>query len=461
MLLKTFFRVFLFLVLTALPISAQSKILGNWEGILVAGPQKLKLIIHVSQDSSGLKGTLDSPDQGAFGIPMSSTEIIGDSLKVKNTGMGLTISAVYQSEKDSLYSDFMQGGAQFKMTMGRSTSVYKFNRPQLPKEPFPYKIEEVTFINKNADGIKLAGTFTIPDNVKNPPAVILISGSGPQDRDEKIMEHQPFLVIADYLSRNGIAVLRYDDRGVAKSEGNFGTATSYDFSTDAEAALEYLRTRKEINTDKIGLIGHSEGGMIAPMVASRNNNTAFIVLLAGPGITINKLMLKQLEDYTSAAGAPKEEIEKMLILNDSVFTAIRKIEDKAMLTERLREILKQQNYADGNKEQAEGFIQSRISPWFSYFIRFTPSEYLEKVKCPVLALNGELDKQVNAEMNLEGIRTALNKAENTDFTIQAFKGLNHLFQEATTGNESEYIQIEQTFSPQVMEVISKWILKRF
>lgn len=455
--------VFFGIILTALSAVSsygQTKFLGNWEGVLVAGPQKLKLIIHVTEDSTGYKGTLDSPDQGAFGIPLTSTEIKGDSLTVKNTGMGLTISAAYMSGKDSLYSDFVQGGAKFKINWGRSTSVYKFNRPQTPKPPFPYKSEEVVFVNKKANDIKLAGTLTIPDNVKNPPAVILISGSGPQDRDEKLMEHQPFLVLADHLSRNGIAVLRYDDRGTAKSEGNFGGATSYDFSTDAEAALEFLRTRTDINISKIGLVGHSEGGMIAPMVASRNKNVNFIVLLAGPGITPDKLMLKQLEDYARGANAPEAEIEKMLNVNRTVFTAMRESNDNVSVESKLKNELKEQNFANGNQDAINNFISSRLSPWFAYFIRFNPSEYLEKVECPVLALNGDLDKQVNAEMNLEGIRQSLTKGGNKDFTIKSLEGLNHLFQEAKTGLESEYIQIEQTMSPKVLEAVSEWIGKR-
>lgn len=450
----------LLFLMTAVGYS-QSVIPGNWEGTLIAGPQKLKLIIRITTDSAGHKTTLDSPDQGAFGIPLTSTEIKGDSLIVKHKQMALTISALYKAETDSLYSDFEQGGARFKMNWGRSTTEYKFNRPQKPKGPFPYKSEDITFENKNAGNIKLAGTLTIPDNVKNPPAVILISGSGPQDRNEKLLEHEPFLVLADHLSRNGIAVLRYDDRGVGSSEGNFGSATSYDFSLDAEAAFEYLKTRKEVNINNLGIVGHSEGGMIAPMIASRNKDVSFIVLLAGPGVNCDKLLLKQLEDYALAANAPSSEIETMLKMNKIVFDELRESQDNSGLEEKLLDSLRKHNYAEGNEQVLRQFLQSRLSPWFSYFIRFTPSQYLEKVTCPVLALNGDLDKQVNSEMNLSGIEETLKKAGNKDYTVKSLPGLNHLFQEAQTGNESEYMKIEQTFSPSALEIVSGWINEKF
>ncbi|MGE5458228.1 MAG: alpha/beta hydrolase family protein, partial [Methanococcaceae archaeon] len=321
--------------------------------------------------------------------------------------------------------------------------------------------EEVVFVNKNAKDIKLAGTLTIPEKVKNPPAVILISGSGPQDRNEKIFEHEPFFVLADYLTRQGIAVLRYDDRGIAKSEGEFKSATSYDFSTDAEAALEFLRTRTDIDINKIGLIGHSEGGMIAPMVASRNKNTAFIILLAAPGVTIDKLMMKQTEDIALGRNIPAEEIQNMLKMNKAVYAAIRGTEDEITTENKLKDVLAKNNFAGGNKEASDSFIKSMLSPWFSYFIRFTPEVYLQKVKCPVLALNGDLDKQVDATMNLEAIREVLKRENNPDFSLQYLHGLNHLFQEAKTGSETEYAFIEQTMSPQVLEAIGSWIHKRF
>lgn len=452
---------FLFLAALNLQLSAQNKLFGNWEGILSAGQQKFRLIIHVSQDSSGVKTTLDSPQQNAFKIPMESTAVSGDTIIIKDKKSGIIITGLYRSASDSIYSNFAQSGARFSMKWGRTSATGIFNRPQTPKAPFPYKSEEVTFANPRAGNIKLSGTLTLPPNVKNPPAVILISGSGPQDRNEQIFAHEPFLVLSDYLSRNGIAVLRYDDRGIGKSEGIFDWSTTYDFSSDAMAAVEYLKGRSDIDTKKIGLIGHSEGGLIAPMLASKDKSVAFIILLAAPGVSIDKLMLRQARDIAEIRNAPQIEIDKIQETNGAVFDLIRNSPENSPLDSAVVGLLKKHNYAGGNEVACRNFAQTILSPWYRNFIRMTPQEYLEKVKCPVLAINGDLDKQVNARMNLDAIRSALNKSGNKDVTIQTMNGMNHLFQEAKTGADTEYVQIEQTMSPLVLDMISKWIHDRF
>lgn len=455
-------RYFFFLLLLA-PVNtpAQSLLTGNWEGLLTAGNTKLKLILHVRQDSTGLKTTLDSPDQSAFNIPMSRTTISGDTLKISDSKTGVAITAIYQRDKDSLYSDFTQFGARFHINWGRSTATYTFNRPQTPKPPFPYRSEDVTFLNPKAN-IRLAGTLTVPEGVKNPPVVVLISGSGPQDRNERLLEHQPFLVLSDHLSRNGVAVLRYDDRGIGLSEGNFTSATTYDFASDAGAALEFLRKRTDIDTNKIGLLGHSEGGMIAPIIASANNKTAFIILLAGPGVEIDKLMLKQSEDIALGNNLSRKETDKILHLNRLIYKAIRDTRDTTALLDKLAGILVKENFAGGRIEDCREYARTYfMSPWFVEFVRFSPSKYLQRIKCPVLAVNGSLDKQVNSKMNLSAIRKALTKAKNKDFTVIEMPQLNHLFQEAKTGNQAEYLQIEQTMSPKVLDTVTEWIRKRF
>ncbi len=449
-------------MLTAMPLKAQKNATGDWEGLLNAGSRKIKIILHTREDNGTVKSAMDSPDQGAVNIPLAETVIKGDSLIITDKKMGLTIAGLYNSSADSIYGSFIQRGGNIKINFGRSLITgFKLNRPQTPKPPFPYKSEEVYFVNKKANSIRLAGTLTIPDGRKNPPVAVLISGSGPQNRNEKGFDHEPFLILSDYLSRNGIAVLRFDDRGVAQSEGDFSKATSYDFSTDAEAAVEYLKTRNDIDTKKIGLIGHSEGGLIAPMTAARDKDVAFVISLAGPAVTIDNLMLKQIEELAKSEKRPAKDIEKLLNMNREVFGLIKDIKDDAQLEKGVREVLLKYNHANGDKGTQDAFVKRCLSPWFRYFISYNPAPALEEVKCPLLAINGTLDKQVDAEMNLTGMKNALERGKNRDFTVNYLPGLNHAFQEAKTGDVSEYRLIEQTMSLTALNTIVKWINERF
>jgi pimeloyl-ACP methyl ester carboxylesterase len=449
-------------VLCSIQAMAQSKIIGDWEGLLNIGSKKIKIIIHVKSEANVLKTFMDSPDQGAINIPIEQTVITNDSMIISDAKKGITIKGNYKQENDSISANFIQGGGNIPIAFGRSSvKGFVLNRPQTPKPPFPYLVEDVVFVNRTANNIKLAGTITIPKDIKKPCVAILISGSGPQNRNEKAFDHEPFLVLSDYLSRNGIAVLRFDDRGTAQSEGDFKSATSYDLSTDVEAAFEYLLTRNDIDKEKIGLIGHSEGGLIAPLLAARNDKIAFVISLAGPAVEIDKLMLKQIEDLAVSESNTTEQIKSRLDLNSEVFTAIKSIDEVTQLEIKTREILTKNSFANNDKKSHDNFIKRITSPWFRYFIRYNPRVALEKIHCPVLAINGNLDKQVNAEMNLEAMRTALTKANNPDFTIQYLPGLNHGFQEAKTGNVAEYTMIEQTMSPLVLETVAKWIRKRF
>jgi pimeloyl-ACP methyl ester carboxylesterase len=337
-------------------------------------------------------------------------------------------------------------------------------RPQEPVKPYPYHEEEVSFENAEA-GITLAGTLTLPKKDGSFPAVVLISGSGAQNRDEELMGHKPFLVIADYLTRNGIAVLRFDDRGTAASTGDFKTATSVDFSKDVEAAVRYLQTRKEINRKKIGLIGHSEGGIIAPMLASRSKDVAFIVLLAGTGVQGDRLLLSQQEAIYTASGMNEAEWETVKAINEKAFAMVIRSTDtvqlKTDLTEYLKQVLKDHPSQKPQGVSEEQFIQLSVTqithPWMIHFIKYHPAPALEKTKCPVLALNGKKDLQVPAKENLEAIQTALTKGGNKQVTTKEIPGLNHLFQECTTGLPAEYATIEQTFSPVALEDILQWI----
>ncbi|WP_290697971.1 alpha/beta fold hydrolase [Lacinutrix sp.] len=355
------------------------------------------------------------------------------------------------------------------------SSVYAQNkaRPQEPVAPFNYSSETIYFENATANNIKLAGTLTLPKNIKNPAVAILISGSGPQDRNSYIkpFNHKPFLVLSDYLTNNGIAVLRFDDRGTAESEGNHATATSADFATDVEAAILYLKTRIDIDISKIGLIGHSEGGLIAPIIASKNKNIAFVVLLAGPGVNGRKVLESQSWEMGKTAGATIETLEFNKSLTSKAYNVLKtetesgKIKSKIKLAiNTLKKELesKKSPYAVYITDAMINQLSTQIaSPWLSTFIITEPKDYLEKTTCPTLALNGSKDLQVLPKLNLEGIEKALKNANNEDVTIKELENLNHLFQTAKTGSMLEYSQIEETFSPVALKIISDWINKRF
>jgi uncharacterized protein len=325
----------------------------------------------------------------------------------------------------------------------------------------------VTFSNSKAN-VSLAGTLTLPQKEGRFPVAILITGSGPQNRDEELLGHKPFLVLADYLTRHGIAVLRYDDRGVGQSTGDFKDATSADFATDVESAIAYLKTRKEINQTKIGLIGHSEGGLIAPMVASKNNDIDFIVLLAGTGIRGDKLLLMQQELILKASGVPDSEIKKNKAINAGAFQVILESKDtqtlRTNLTKYLTETLQKDSASKPANLTEAAFIELQLnqlaSPWMAYFVKYDPASSLEKVKCAVLAVNGSKDLQVPAKENLAAIGQSLQKGGNKKVTLIERPNLNHLFQESTSGLPAEYATLEQTISPVALEKITEWITKQ-
>jgi len=345
------------------------------------------------------------------------------------------------------------------------------NRPQEPKLPLSYISEDVTFFNTEADSILISGTITIPNDIKNPPTAILISGSGPQDRNSfiKAFNHKPFLVLSDYLTKNGIAVLRYDDRGVGKSKGKFSTATTFDFAKDVLSAVKYLKTRKDIDTEKIGLIGHSEGGLIAPIAASKNKAIAFIILLAGTGVDGGVILQTQSRKILELGGTPKPVLDENEKLSKIIYDVIRNNKNtdsiKNEITNRLYSFKEQNPMSIISPSITPALIKKQFkileSKWLMEFIRINPANYLQNLTCPVLALNGSKDIQVLPEINLPKIEKALKEGGNKDHTIKEIENLNHLFQTATTGSIEEYKTIEETFSPLALNIIAKWINKRF
>lgn len=323
----------------------------------------------------------------------------------------------------------------------------------MPVKPYPYREEDVTYDNPMAN-IKLAGTITIPQGKGPFPAVLLMAGSGPNDRDESLMGHKPFLVLADYLTRKGIVVLRYDKRGVGKSGGDYSKAIMEDFASDGEAGVGYLKTRSEVDAHKIGIVGHSEGGVEGPMVAASDPDVAFVVMMAGPGVKGDELLAAQQKLLQQSRGISAEKIEQDAVVQKKVFAILQKDEDDSVRDAELRTALQ------GSVPEAQLGMQVKIlnSPWFRGFVVYDPAPTLMKMKCPVLAINGEKDLQVPPDQNLPAIRKAL--ANNKNAEVDELPGLNHLFQTAKTGAIGEYAEIDETMSPVALEKVAGWIAKQ-
>ena len=440
-------------------------ITGTWNGILKVQGMQLSLVFHINKTENGFSSTMDSPDQKAYGIPVTSTIFENSKLNITVANARIEYEGVLGSD-GNITGTFKQSGQTFPMNLSKGKIEKEIiKRPQEPQKPYSYYTEDVIFENKSAN-INLAGTLSLPTKEGLFPAVILITGSGPQNRDEELLGHKPFLVIADYLTKNGIAVLRFDDRGTAMSKGSFKTATTLDFATDVEAALQFLQSRKEIDQNKIGLIGHSEGGMIAPIVASKSKNVSFIILLAGTGISGDELLLLQQELIGRVSGISEEDLKKTKITNTEVFEIIKKATNSDQLKKDLKDNIAKSLKSDSKAKIPDGITESdfiemqvseMLSPWMQFFIKYNPALVLEKVRCSVLALNGDKDTQVPSKVNLEAINKALTKGGNKKITIKELPNLNHLFQECETGSPQEYSEIEQTFSTLALNEILNWI----
>jgi uncharacterized protein len=449
-----------------------SPVAGEWGGSLQVGGQSLPLVFRIVEGEDGsLTGTMDSPAQGATGIPVESTTLEGDRLVMELPPLAARFEGTLV-EPDRIEGEWTQGGASLPLQLRRDAAPARPSRPQDPVPPLPYRVEDVTYPNQEA-GIELAGTFTIPRGEGPFPAVALITGSGPQDRDESLMGHRPFLVLSDHLTRQGIAVLRSDDRGVGGSGGDFSTATTRDFAADAAAAVAWLRARPEVDGGAVGLVGHSEGGIVAPMVAVERGGVDFVVLLAGPGLPGEEILYLQGAAVSRAMGAPEPAVERTLELQRRLFGVVRSVEDQtqrtASLREELQSILDETPAAErpglgippGQEENwIQGQVMSLSTPWFRYFLLHDPADDLRNLQIPVLALLGGKDLQVPPGENAAAIRAALESGGNPDPTVEVLDGLNHLFQQAETGSPMEYGQIEETFAPAALERVSDWILER-
>lgn len=448
---------FLMTILLSFTMFGQ-EITGQWNGFLKVPGGQLALVFNISKSENGYSATMDSPDQGAKGIPVTTTKFENAILKLEIPSARIVFEGEL-NQYNVIVGTFSQSGQSFPLNLSKEKLEKEIlKRPQEPQKPYSYYTEDVTFENKTDKNV-LAGTLSLPSKEGKFPVVILISGSGPQNRDEEILGHKPFLVLADYLTKKGIAVLRFDDRGTAKSTGEYKTATTLDFANDVRAGVAYLQTRKEIDKNKIGLIGHSEGGIIAPIVAQNSKDVKFIILLAGPGLRGDQLMLLQKEMIERQKGISENEIKKgQEIFKGAYDIIVASSANDVNLKSKAFNYLKLKLGDSANDTQISALSSQITSPWLVSFLKLDPTIALEKVKCPVLALNGEKDLQVPPDVNLEAIKAALAKGGNKNVTTKKLSNLNHLFQECKTGSPDEYAAIEQTFSPIALEEISKWIL---
>lgn len=454
----------------ATPASAQST--DTWRGTINLPGMEMAFSVEFTipaeaDEESPVTATIDIPAQGAVDIPLQEVVYSDEELRFVITQAGAYFAL--KREGDTAEGTLRQVGQNFPVTMRRATAeeaeAMKPKRPQTPKPPFPYSQEEVTFTNPD-DETTLAGTLIIPEGDGPFPAVVFITGSGPQDRDETIFSHKPFFVLADYLARHGIASLRYDDRGVGGSEGSTMQSTAFDTAGDVMSAIELMQARPKIHADKIGLIGHSEGGIVAPIVAADNPSVDFLVLLAGTGLPGVEVLESQLRALLSASGVAGAELDRQIEIQQA---ALRKVIEGETLEEvraAVEELLLAQSGLTRNEDGSvpesirpgvEAQTAALSSPWFQSFLVLDPRTYLRKVTQPVLALNGSLDFQVDPDLNLPEIRKALEEGGNQHFTVRELPGLNHLFQTAQTGMLDEYSRIEETISPKVLEMITAWI----
>ncbi|HWB82249.1 MAG TPA: alpha/beta fold hydrolase [Nannocystaceae bacterium] len=431
-------------------------------GAVAVPGMELAFAVELVRSKDGWTGKIQIPAQGARDLPLSSVVVDAKTIAFAIEQVGAKWSATRDAAGEPDECTFTQGPAKLECGLSRIdatryAAMATPARPQTPKPPFDYDSTDVTYENAAAK-VKLAGTLTVPKGEGPFPAVLMVTGSGAQDRDETIFGHRPFFVIADHFARHGIATLRVDDRGVGGSTGDPGKSTTEDFVGDALAGIAFLATQPKIDKARVGIIGHSEGGLIAPSAATRSKDVRFVVMLAGPGVPGSELLPKQIERVMKAAGAPDAEVQQSVAKQREVMKILVGEKDDAKAREQLLALFADEAKAD--PKEAEVQLAAVLSPWFRKFVALDPAPVLAKVKVPVLALVGELDVQVDAEQNATAITKALKKGKNKKADVRRMPGLNHLFQHAKTGGVEEYGTIEETIAPEVLDAMSTWISAR-
>jgi len=450
------------------------RFIGDWYGKLDIGMQKLPIVFHVTQNTDGSYATtMDSPDQKAYGLKADTTIIYNDSIKITSAKNHIVYHA--QLVGDTLLQGTFSQEIDFKLNLNHTklTAIEK-KRPQTPKPPFSYNVQDTIYFNADKS-IQYGATITYPKNGKKTfPLLILITGSGQQDRDETLSDHKPFAIIADYLTKLGYAVMRVDDRGVGQTTGDVVHATSADFANDVLAGIAFAKTLPYINKKEIGLLGHSEGGLIAPMVAAQSKDVAFIVSLAGVGVKGIDLVEKQQTDMMAAEGIPQNDAQHLVGFSQKAITifgtekdsadAIKKTEVafyewKKTMPDSSLKTLKLNMDSAATIAFIRTMYNRTANPWTQFFIKSNAARYWSKVSVPVLAINGSKDIQVAAQENLQAIKKAATSNGNKKVTIIELPGLNHLFQTCNKCTLEEYDELEESFSPQALKTIGDWLLQ--
>ncbi len=436
---------------------------GEWHGAIETPSQRLEVIFNIHEENGKLTGTMDVPLQGAYGLGIDEIALEGQKFFVRVTDVHGTF--IGEIKEESIEGSWEQQGQSFPLVLKKGTSETGV-RPQDPEPPLPYEEEDVVLENEEA-GVRLAGTLTIPRGEGPFPAVYLITGSGDHDRNETIFGHRPFLVLADHLTGNGIAVLRMDDRGVGSSTGEPSQATSEEIADDVIMGVNYLRGREEIDGGSVGLVGHSGGALVGSIVASRDPDIGFLVMMAGPGVKGEELLLEQARLMNEAMGANESLVEINTEVQEKLFEVMKEEGDVASKKKKLQQVSEEvlsdmseeeRVMMEVNEESLKAQIEGMLTPWFEHFLVFDPTAVIVQIECPVLALAGENDLQVAPDKNLKAIQGALESGGKTEYETVKFPGMNHLFQTSEEGLLHEYGQIEETIAPQVMEKISGWIL---
>lgn len=454
--------------------NAQTTIAGTWQGKLTLPGSSLRVVVHIKNENGNYTATLDSPDQGAKGIPVNNLSLQGDSLYFALPAANAKYSGLVTSDT-TINGEWFQGRSlPLNLTkQNEGQAIAELKRPQTPTPPFPYESREVIYDNKDKS-IQYGATVTKPQGKGPFPAVLLLTGSGQQNRDEELFGHKPFAVLADYLTRKGFVVLRVDDRGVGQTTGEVKNATSKDFAADAIVGFNYLKSLPEVNQNKLGLLGHSEGGMLAEMIAAQRKDVDFVILLAAPGEKVIDLMAGQNKAVLQSVGVSKENAEAYaslykplaLVLSspapeESVKKAALQIINKWISKTPRQTVLATTGIRDEESKEAfvNKFYKGVSSPWFRYFLHYNPEPYVKKISASVLALNGSKDIQVPSKPNLASLKAALQKSPSKQFDVMELSGLNHLFQHCKKCTVNEYGELEETFAPEALEAIGQWLEK--